>query len=186
MKAITLIPPRAFGSALRFLCLVLLFLAVGACSTTVTRPDDADATRPVVKALQSVTLEMSPTAKSQLADSIKFDQDELYDVLERTLDANGLMASDGDFRLRVLVEDIRVRSTFNAIMWGFMAGDDHLIGEIIILNLDDEPIYSFDVNASYAAGGLAGGQDSVRMNWLYEEFSDSVAEELKIQRDKED
>ena len=86
MKAITLIPPRAFGSALRFLCLVLLFLAVGACSTTVTRPDDADATRPVVKALQSVTLEMSPTAKSQLADSIKFDQGELYDVLERTLE----------------------------------------------------------------------------------------------------
>lgn len=110
--------------------------------------------------------------------------DALTSTLERTLESRGLVTSDGDYRLKVVVNDIRVRSTFNAVMWGFMAGNDHLQGDAIVLNLEGEPKYEFGASASYALGGFGGGQDSSRMNWLYEEFSEMIADELVQKRDK--
>ena len=35
-------------------------------------------------------------------------------------------------------------------------------------------IDSFKVTASYALGGWGGGQDGLRMNWLYEAFAKEV------------
>jgi hypothetical protein len=169
---------------LKFLLIGVSLLVLAGCSSQVTRPDVSAQPKPVVKALQSFTVEMAPEAKRQLADNVKFDQEELSSILRRTLDSRGLLADEGDFDLKVTVKDIRVRSTFSAVMWGFMAGDDHLRGDAAVLNREGNPVYTFGVNASYALGGIAGGQDSMRMNWLYEAFSESVAEELKAQRDQ--
>ena len=160
----------------------LLFLATAGCSTQVTRPEGRETARTPVKALQDFTVEMSPEAKQQLSDNVKFDLDALTSVLERTLQGRDLLAADGGYRLAVVVNDIRVRSTFSAVTWGFLAGDDHLRGEAVIRNLAGEPVYSFGVSASYALGGLGGGQDASRMNWLYEEFSEMIADELLQQK----
>lgn len=162
------------GSVMLFLSL----LAIAGCSSQITRPESVDVKRPVVKALQDFTVEMSPEAKQQLADNVKFDINALRSTLQRTLEGNNLMAPDGDYRLKVIVADIRVRSTFNAVMWGFMAGNDHLTGDVIVLNNAGDQVYNFEASASYALGGFGGGQDSSRMNWLYEEFSEMIANEL--------
>lgn len=163
---------------LRSFILLLSLIMLAGCSSQVTRTDNADISRPVVKALQDFTVEMAPQAKLQLADNVKFDINALRSTLQRTFEGKDLMAQDGDYRLKVVVNDIRVRSTFNAVMWGFMAGDDHLIGDISVLNLAGKPVYNFKVATSYALGGFAGGQDTSRMNWLYEEFSEMIANEL--------
>lgn len=170
----------------KFLLIITSLVALAGCSSQVKRPDIADKSKPVVKALHSFVVEMTPEAKQQLAANVKFNKEELSDTLERTLDSRGLIAPDGDFSLKVLVKDIRVRSTFSAMMWGFMAGDDHLQGDAIVMSRDGEPVYTFGVKASYALGGIGGGQDSTRMNWLYEEFSEQIAEELVAQRSAED
>ena len=169
---------------LRSFMLCLSIVAVVGCSSQVTRPDGADADRPVIRALQDFTVEMSPDARTQLADNVKFDIDALTSTMKRTLEGRGLVASEGDYRLKVVVNDIRVRSTFNAVMWGFMAGNDHLEGDAIVLNMEGEPVYEFGASASYALGGFGGGQDSSRMNWLYEEFSEMIADELSKKRDE--
>jgi hypothetical protein len=158
--------------------LLLSLLVIAGGSTQGTRTENVGATRPVVKALKDFTVEMAPEAKLQLADNVKFDINALRSTLQRTLEGNSLMAPDGNYRLNVVVNDIRVRSTFNAVMWGFMAGNDHLTGDVIVLNLAGEPAYNFEASASYALGGLGGGQDASRMNWLYEEFSAMIANEL--------
>jgi hypothetical protein len=163
---------------LRSVMLLLPLLVIAGCSSQITRPENVDATRPIVKALQDFTVEMSPNAKLQLADNVKFDIKALRSTLLRTLEGNSLIAENGDYRLKVVINDIRVRSTFNAVMWGFMAGNDHLTGDVIVLNLAGEPIDNFEASASYALGGVGGGQDTSRMNWLYEEFSEMVANEL--------
>jgi hypothetical protein len=155
-----------------------------ACASQIIEPDAPGTPRPTVKALESFTVELSPNAKEQLAENVKFDADALSKKLELALKSNGLIASDGDFRLKVLVTDIRVRGTFNAVMWGFMAGDDHLNGDNILTRKEgDESVYQFKVKTSYALGGFAGGQDSMRMDWLYEEFSKKVAGKLVALRD---
>jgi len=170
---------------LKFVLLLISIAAVAGCSTQVTRPKAASMLQPEVKALHGFTVEMSPEAKEQLADNIKFDRDEFSAMLERTLSARDLVADNGDFYLKVVVKDIRVRSTFNAMMWGFMAGDDHLKGDAIIMDREDDPVYTFGVDASYALGGIAGGQDSARINWLYEQFAEKVADELVSLRDQD-
>jgi len=169
---------------LRTIIVVLLLSAIASCSSHVTRPENAETVRPVVKALRDVTVEMSLEAKQQLADNIKFDINALTANLKRTLEANNLVAPGGDYRLKVVVNDIRVRSTLNAVMWGFMAGNDHLRGDAVLLNLAGEPVYEFSASASYALGGWGGGQDASRMNWLYEEFSAMVSNELREKRDQ--
>ena len=171
------------NQAHRFGVLVVLSLLAG-CASQVVAPDAASRAKPAVKAMESFSVEMSPQAKEQLAGNVKFDPDALSRTLDRVLKAQDLMASDGDYRLKIVVSDIRVRGTFDAVMWGFMAGDDHLNGDSILLRKEgDEPVYAFKVKTSYALGGLAGGQDAARLDWLYEEFSKKVATQLVALRD---
>ena len=106
-------------------------------------------------------------------------RDNRMDELEERLTADGLLVQGEKYRVQVAVKEIRVRSTFSAIMWGFMAGDDHIQGEVTILGAVDQPIHTFDVKASYALGGFAGGQDGMRMNWLYRRFAELTSEEIR-------
>jgi hypothetical protein len=64
-------------------------------------------------------------------------------------------------------------------MFGFMAGDDHVTGQVRVLDPAGRALRSFEVKASYALGGLAGGQDGARLGWLYDKFADMAAEELQ-------
>lgn len=160
-----------------------LALALAACSTQVTRPTEPDQPRPVVRALSGYSVELSPEAKSQLPDNVKFDLDAFTATLKRTLEGRNLVAPDGDYALKVVVRDIRVRGTFSAVMWGFMAGDDHIYGDALLADREGKVVYQFRVESSYALGGLAGGIDSTRLNWLYEDFAKHVADELAEKRD---
>jgi len=160
-----------------FVAILATVLALGGCSTTVKRSDSNRADRPVVKALQSFDVTLSDQAQGQLSDNVKFDVKMFTSTLERSLNANQLIAEDGSYSLRVVVDDIRVRGTFNAIMWGFMAGDDHLHGDVVILDLEGKAVYQFRPEVSYAFGGFAGG-DSTRLNYLYESFAEAIVEEL--------
>ena len=63
-------------------------------------------------------------------------------------------------------------------MFGFMAGDDHIDGDVLVHAANGSELQRFSVSASYALGGLAGGQDSARMGWLYESFAERMMEEL--------
>ena len=169
---------------LKTVLLLLLLSIMAGCSSQVIRPEKAEATHPVIKALLDFTVEISPDAKLQIAEDVKFDMNELRSNLDRILNEKNLVAPNGDYRLKVVIKYIRVRSTVSAVMLGFMAGNDHLRGEAIVLNLDGEPVYTFKASASYALGGFGGGQDSSRMNWLYEEFSEMVANELVLKREQ--
>lgn len=162
---------------------LIAVLGLAACASQVTRHEEPTAKIEPVRALASFTVALSPKAQQQLPDNVKFDTEALRSTLQRMLDAKGLIAKNGDFDLRVLVDDIRVRGTFNAVFWGFMAGDDHLDGTATVLRRDGTTAGSFAVKTSYALGGLAGGIDSTRLTWLYEEFSKKIADELAARRD---
>ena len=158
-------------------------LALCACASQVTRPPAAAGAAPEpVRALSSFTVSMSPHANAQLADNLKFDIAALRTKVGLALGSRNLLADDGDFELAVVVNDIRVRGTFSAVMFGFMAGDDHLDGTAT-LRRGDKTLGSFGVKTSWALGGIAGGQDDARLGWLYEEFAKQLADELVARRD---
>lgn len=166
--------------------MALLIATFAGCASQVTRPPEATAKRETVRALTSFEIEISPTAKAAMAaaETQKFDPVAFRGVLQRTLDAAKLVSPEGDFKLTVTIDELRVRSTFNAIMWGLMAGTDQLNGTATLTRLDGRPAGTFKVGTSYGLGGLAGGQDSSRVGWLYEEFAKQLAQELVALRDQ--
>jgi uncharacterized protein YceK len=164
---------------LRIILSFALVCALSACSGVVTRPDSASHYAYNGERFSAVKVEMTQNAQTQLSDNATFQLDQLKGNLEERLNADGLLVAGEKYRVQVAVKEIRVRSTFSAIMWGFMAGDDHIQGEVTILGADDLPIHTFDVKASYALGGFAGGQDGMRMNWLYRRFAELTSEEIR-------
>ena len=154
------------------------------CASQVTKPTDTP--KPEVRALRTVTLEYSPQAVRKVADDVEFGMDAFEAVLMEALESRQLIASDGDFDLNVLISEVRIRGTGSAVWLGFLAGDDHITGDVIVLNREGEEVYTYNANASYALGGFAGGDDATRVKWLYEKFSEIVADELREKRDEKE
>ena len=164
----------------------LLIVALAGCASQVTRPPEEATSREPVRALTSFDIQISPKCKATMSEpeTQKFDLAALKGVVQRTLDAAQLVAPDGDFKLTVTIDELRVRGTFNAIFWGFMARSDQLNGTATLTRLDDRPVGNFKIETSYGLGGFAGGQDSSRMAWLYEEFAKVLTKELVALRDQ--
>ena len=156
---------------------------LGGCASGVTRMDaPAGSTAPAAAAsvphVKSVTLWLNDDAKKLLADNLKFNQDTLRTMVERALAANNLIKADSGQTLDIEITSIRARSNFSAVMFGFMAGNDHVEGVVTIKDAAGKLLKRGKVNASYALGGLAGGQDDARMGWLYETFSKHTVAEV--------
>jgi len=154
-------------------------LALGGCAATVTRgqrPSD-DAAR--IVGVSQVSASLSAEAVKQQPDNAAFNREELAGRLRQRLQAKGLTAREAPGRVEILVTDIRVRGAFSAIMFGFMAGDDHVDGQVRLFDGAGHVVRSFAVHASYAFGGIAGGQDGVRMNWLYDKFTELAMAEVE-------
>ena len=167
--------------------LVLLLLSVavlGGCASGVTRMEagapgtGAAAPAKVEQTVKSVNLFLSEDAKKLVSDNLKFNQDALRSIIERALGGQNMVKADASQTLDVEITSFRTRSNFTAIMFGFMAGNDNVEGVVSIKDASGKILKRAKVSASYALGGLAGGQDDARMNWLYEEFAKHTVAEL--------
>lgn len=110
----------------------------------------------------------------------------VQETLESAFSARKLLAQDGAadaMHLNVEITGIRVRSNFSAVMFGFMAGSDYVDGTVSLVDAEHYRVDRFKVYASYAFGGLAGGQDEARMRWLSEKFVEKTLSALESASD---
>jgi len=170
----------------------LVIVILAGCSAQVTPSSNPQTSTPVFstspaegttqfRQASKVNLVLSNAARDRLSENLKFDQNKLLDTVRRALNANELLASTDDPNLPsidITVTDIRVRSNFSAVMFGFMAGSDRIVGDVVARSPSGRELQRFNVNVSYALGGLAGGQDATRMDWLYETFAQETANTL--------
>lgn len=175
--------PNVYSTA-RFTFLLSLAILAG-CASGVKKHDDPEKRAAYFagggKLARDVTLTLSDAARAKLAANTHFRQDQLLAVIKRKLEAANLLAQTPDPKLptiEVVVTDIRVRSTFSAIMFGFMAGSDLIAGDVVARNHEGKELQRFSVDVSYALGGAAGGQDATRVGWLYEAFANELIKEL--------
>ncbi|MEO6280441.1 DUF4410 domain-containing protein [Roseateles sp.] len=160
-------------------CAVLVAVMLTACASGVTRMDsDLKESMPLERNVSSVTLRLSDEAKKLVADNLKFNQETLKGTIERSMNAQNLVQPGSKQTLEVEITSFRVRSAFTAVMFGFMAGNDNVEGVVTLKRADGSVAKKAKVSASYALGGLAGGQDESRMSWLYEEFAKLTVAEL--------
>ncbi|HEV7800036.1 MAG TPA: DUF4410 domain-containing protein [Burkholderiales bacterium] len=161
-------------------------LVAGGCVSGVTRAPSIQGQKPGISSsnqLASVSVTFTDDAKQKVTENLKFNPDELLSHVKRALDANSLLNSADAAKptLEVRIKDLRVRANFTAIVFGFMAGADLVTADIIIKSPAGREIDRFEVAASYALGGIGGGQDTARMGWLYEKFAEETIKELKKQ-----
>ena len=178
---------RAVGPArsivrhgLKWCAVAAIVGAVLGCASGVTR-DEADR-QPVAATAalkySALNLYLNDDAKKLLADNIKFNPDVLKDTVQRSLQVKNLLAAESPYRIDVEITDIRARSNFAAVAFGFLAGSDSVKGKVYVKDGAGKTLNQFEVSASYALGGIAGGQDDARMGWLYEEFAKLTLKEL--------
>jgi uncharacterized protein DUF4410 len=156
------------------------------CASGYTRPPVAGLTPASSKVstqnqINRVDVELTPEVKERLKDSLKFDAEALVGKVDMALSNHALLnkeKKENILALHITVTHVRVRNTFNAVMWGFMSGNDSIQGDIIVKDSSGGTLDRFHVDTSYALGGWAGGQDSMRMNWLYEAFAKQVVSGL--------
>lgn len=126
----------------------------------------------------TLNLFLSDDAKKLLADNIKFNPDELKVTIQRVLEARNQLAAGSPYQIDIEITNFKVRSNFSAVMFGFLAGADSVVGNVYIGDKGGRRLAKYEVSASYALGGMAGGQDDTRMGWLYEEFAKQLVNEL--------
>lgn len=166
--------------------LVIILVAFGlvGCFSTVKREESNSTGRVVLSEqnqISSMTISLTNEAKEKLKDNLKFDQNQLLYNVKKAFETNSLLNNQSETSLpdlEIQVKDVRVRSTFSAVMWGFMAGSDSITGDIVLRSPSGEEVNRFEVSVSYAFGGIGGGQDDARMNWLYEKFAEETINEL--------
>ena len=154
-----------------------LLLLTG-CAATIKQDARVNGDVSRLEGVTQVVALMSPDAAKQQVDNPQFNREELATRLRNRLEAKGLTAPSATHRVEIVVTDIRVRGAFAAIMFGFMAGDDHVTGRVRVLDAGGRALRSFEIHATYAFGGVAGGQDGLRMNWMYDKFTDLAEAEL--------
>ncbi|MPV65294.1 DUF4410 domain-containing protein [Burkholderia sp. BE17] len=175
-------------SVIRHAALALVTIGfLSGCASSVTRDAGNQAgatatastskfgTKPVI-----VKVTLDAAAQEALKDNLKFSPKKLQEQIENALDARKLLAkadSTDAMQLNVEVTGIRVRSSFSAVMFGFMAGSDYVDGTVTLVGTDNRQLDRFKVSASYALGGIAG-MDGTRMDWLYEKFTEKTLSTL--------
>jgi hypothetical protein len=160
------------------LFVVALLLTLISCSSKVQRPQDETTSYSYAgEKYGAVELTVNKEASEDLNDIVRFDDKKLLEMIKKKLDIAGLIDKNKISKVKVEITDIRIRSSFNAFMWGVMAGNDHIRGDVSLLDTDGKIIYKFHVSASYALGGFAGFNET-RMGWLFEEFSKLTLEEI--------
>jgi hypothetical protein len=149
-----------------------------ACAGTVKHHSRVNGDVTGVEGVGKVVARMSPAAVAQQADNPQFSRDELATYLYRKLESKGMVAAGATHQVEIVVTDIRVRSAAAAVILGVLAGEDRVVGTVRVLDSANKPLRSFEIKASYALGGWGGGQDSMRMNWMYDKFSELAMQEL--------
>ncbi|MFZ6657005.1 DUF4410 domain-containing protein [Undibacterium sp. TJN19] len=160
---------------------LIAFSLVG-CASGVKHADISNKQYLSNRPAKSISISLSDDAKKQVSDNLKFDQNALVDNVKRAMSSQNLLSEnnpEATNTVEILVKDFRVRSAFTAIMFGFMAGNDHIVGDVILKDATGKEINRFEISASYALGGLAGGQDGMRLSWLYEKFAELTVEHLR-------
>ncbi len=168
-------------SHLRFAAVVCLFALIQGCATEATRKSDAEPPLAYgVTQVQAVHVTLTPEVQGQLYynDSIK--PGRVLGAMKRNLKARDMLGKPSDRHLpsiEIVINDIRARSRGASIWVGFLAGEDRIVGDVIVRDPSGKEIDRVSVKSTFAWGGPFG-TDPERMNYLYNAFAEHAAELL--------
>lgn len=140
------------------------------------KPSNPESTQYLVsQPAKSVSIELSDEATEKIGDNPRFSQHALLDRIKRALIVKNLLNEtkpEAVHVIEIVIRDIHVRSRFSAVIFGLTGDSDNIVGDVLLKDSSGKELTRFEISASYALDGLGGGQDEVRMGWLYEKFAE--------------
>lgn len=159
----------------RKLAVLVFAVFVSACSSTVHMQNESGNYAYKNEKYGNINVILADEISSDPSKTTRANQVNLEDKIKARLQSLGVYDETSTNKIDVVVSKLRVRNAFNAIMFGFMSGSDNLGGTVTLKDGQDNQISTFDISASYAMGGIAGGQNDARLGWLGDEFAELTA-----------
>ncbi len=160
--------PRSIFFVSVILLICIIFLA--ACATSVKQIGDFSNYEYAGQKFSKINVSLSPEAQEKYRWYL-FNADKLSWAVQSQIRAKGLFSDLSQNLIEIVITHVRIRSSFIATQVGIMAGADRLEGDVFVKNEEGKILNSFSITASYALGGSIGGNDDIRMNWLYDKFA---------------
>ena len=165
----------------RFLKFVLVMSVVwlAGCSSNVRVDSDTQASyRYSGEKYGKVVATMADSVASDVDKATRFQQLGLEQAIISRLKQENLYDAQSGNTVNVVVNSLRVRNAASAIMFGAMAGSDNMEGSVTLKAPDGKVLNKFTIDASYALGGFAGGQNSSRLGYLGQTFGELTAKTI--------
>lgn len=165
----------------RFAAVACLFALIQGCASEAARKSDAEP--PLANSaaqVQAVHVTLTPEVQGQLYYNESIKPGRVLGAMKRNLKARDMLGQPSDRHLpslEIVINDIRARSRGASIWVGFLAGEDRIVGDVIVRDPSGKEIDRVSVKSAYAWGGPFG-TDYERMNYLYDAFAERAAELL--------
>ena len=135
------------------LLILLALIFVAGCGGNIKKTNNINSIENTT--LSSIDVIVTGEVKKELGVNSVFNAATLKQEIETKLQKASLKDINSQYQLTISVNDVRYRSSASAVLLGFMAGNDHIYGRAIIKNNAGNIVNEFDVNTSYAFGGVA-------------------------------
>lgn len=156
---------------------LLLALSLSACVSGVQR-DPTGSWRYAGQRFGALAVEMSDTARDKLKDDAEPESQRLARTIERALQERGLIDRASDYRVRIELTELRVRSTFWAFLLSFVSGSDRIAGHVTLEAQTGRCLDRFTISAANAFAGWITPPARTRAQWLYDEFAHLTVESI--------
>jgi hypothetical protein len=129
-----------------------------------------------------ITITLSDNLSGMEDKANRVEQLDLIGKLQQALIAEDAYAENSENKIEVVIEKIRIRNGFNAVMFGFMSGTDN-VGATVTLSTPKGDV-KFKVKTNYALGGFGGGPTDVRLAWLGERLAEKTVQKITGKKKK--
>src|SRR3569832_2484330 len=119
---------------------------------------------------KSISISLNDEVKTKVSVYLKFDQSALLNTVKRALTARNLLNEskpDASHTIEIVMKDFRVRSNFTAVMFGFMAGNDSITGDVVLRDAAGESAQGIGSADFEAVQLFSGGMVVAWLGWLF-------------------
>ena len=177
----------------RAIAAAALVVLVAACTSGVQQHESDDGTYTYSgQTFGKISVRISDAIKNDPEKAARAGQLRLEESVRVSLKFKQLYDEDSKASVYVVVDNMRVRSSFNSIIWGYLAGGDFLGGTVTLNDASGKVLKRFIVSAWYDGGGPVwyfGGtaapagagvaeRDTLRLSSLARRFGDLTAEAI--------
>lgn len=155
---------------LRSATVLLLVLFIAACAGKVSNTVETRAIANKGYKFSVVEVQVSDAVKSTLPKNTAFDAEVMEKKAHKRFLDNGLISESSPYKAVISVKRVFIRDGVSAAMFGFLAGEDRIIGNVQVISKGGQLKESFEVKAGNSIGGLAASIASARADWMYGKF----------------